>query len=94
MTQCDTEVHTWLCIDDHLLPGMGRWVATAVGHVLAGSKLQHFHEAQRHAPLEKELLVERDVAAAIRTPGQSPKRHVTPHLHFRPFLKGTVQQKL
>jgi len=59
---------------------MGCWVATVVGHVLAGSKLQHFHKAQRHTPLEKELLVEwgiaTDTPAAIRAPGQSRETRV------------------
>lgn len=57
---------------------MGRRIVAAVSHVLAGSKLQHLHEAQRHAPLQKELLVERGVAAAapaaVVTPGQGRKR--------------------
>lgn len=60
-------VHTWLSVDDHLLPRMRRWVVAAVGHVLAGPKLEHLHEAQRHAPLQEELLVEWGIAAATPT---------------------------
>lgn len=71
-------VHTWLSVDDHLLPGMRCLVAAAVGHVLAGSKLQHLHEAQRHAPLQKELLVEWSVsvaaATAVLTSGRDGKK--------------------
>lgn len=51
-----------------------------VGHIFAGSKLQHFHEAQRHAPLEEEPLVQLGIAAAIAaailTPGDSSKSFV------------------
>lgn len=60
-------IHTWLSVDDHLLPRMGCWVVAAVCHVLAGPKLEHLHEAQRHAPLQKELLVEWGIAAATPT---------------------------
>lgn len=70
-------VHTWLCVDDHLLPRMRCRVVAVVGHVLAGSKLEHFHEAQWYAPLQKELLVEWGIATAaptaILTSGESRK---------------------
>lgn len=57
---------------------MGCRVVAVVGHIFTGSELEHFYEAQRHAPLKKEPLVEWGIAAAtptaILTPGQSRKR--------------------
>lgn len=75
-----TAVHTWFCIDDHFLSRVGRWVMAVVGHIFTGTELQHFHEAQRHAPLEKEPLVQLGIAAAIAaailTPEESSKSFV------------------
>lgn len=55
---------TWLGVDDHLLPRVGGREGAAVGHVLAGSELQHLHQAQGNAPLEEEALVQLGGAAA------------------------------
>lgn len=55
---------TWLGVDDHLLPRVGGREGAVVGHVLAGSELQHLHQAQGHAPLEEEALVQLGAAAA------------------------------
>lgn len=46
---------------------MGRQVVAVVGHVLAGTKLEHLHKAHRHTPLKKELLVELGIGAATPT---------------------------
>lgn len=43
---------------------MRRREAAGVGHVFAGPELKHLHEAQRHAPLQKELLVKCYASAA------------------------------
>lgn len=48
---------TWLGADHHFLARMRRREAAGVSHVFAGPELKHLHEAQRHAPLQKELLV-------------------------------------
>lgn len=55
---------TWLRVDDHLLPRVCGWEGAVFGHVLAGSKLQHLHQAQGDAPLEQEPLVQLGAAAA------------------------------
>ena len=87
-------VHTWLSVDDHLLPRMRCWIVAVVGHVLAGSKLQHFHEAQRHAPLQEELLVERGIAAAtptaILTPWHRAERDEEYVTKWPWFMKNTA----
>lgn len=55
---------TWLGADHHFLARMRRREAAGVGHVFAGPELKHLHEAQRHAPLQKELLVKCYASAA------------------------------
>lgn len=59
--------HTWLGADHHFLPRMRSWEAAGVGHVFAGPELKHLHEAQRHAPLQKELLVKCYASATTPT---------------------------
>lgn len=54
---------------------MGGREGAVVGHVLAGSELQHLHQAQGHAPLEQEALVQLSAAAtaAILTPADGSR---------------------